>query len=279
MPTSRAASVDPQALPPGSSLYYALRFLPSEPRQALTAFHAFVHEVRAIPDQVSDPGVAAAKLAWWQSDLERAYEGQAQHPTLRMLAPYLRQQPIDARLLNAIVEGARIDGEAQRFFNFSNLRHFCEHAAGIPMEVACRLLGHQQESTLRYAHTLGQALQLTLLLRDTGLHASQGRLYLPVDELQRFEVRAQDVLQRQASPALTALLRFQGERAQHMLDEAIALLPQEDRRAQKPGLILARIARALLDEIAASDYQVLHQRISLTPLRKFWLAWRVQALG
>jgi phytoene synthase len=278
MSLPRAEPVENHA-PPGSSIYYALRFLPPELRQALHALHGLVQEVRAIPEQVSDPGVAAAKLDWWQTELARACAGQAQHPTLRLLAPQLHARQIDARLLTAIVEGARRDAEAQRFFNFASLRHYCEHAGGIPMEVAARLLGHRQEATLRYAHTLGQALQLTLLLRDTGRHAAQGRLYLPVDELQRFDVRAQDVLQRQSSPALTALLRFQGARAMQMLDEAQALLPDEDRRAQKPGLILARIARALLNEIADSNYPVLQQRISLTPLRKFWLAWRVQALG
>lgn len=279
MSQPRDAYIQDKAAAPGSSVYYALRFLPPERRQALTAFTAFQREVRGVIDQVSDPQVAAAKLAWWHAEVQRAFDGQAQHPTLRVLAPHLHARGIDARLLTAIVEGARIDAGQGRFFNFAGLRHHGEHACGIPMEVAARLLGHTQDATLRYAHTLGLALQLTGLIRDAGKHAAQGRIDLPVDELQRFGVKAQDVLQRHYSPQFSALMKFQCERALQTFDEALAQLPAADRRAQKPGLILARISRALLAEIARSDYQVLHQRIVLTPLRKFWLAWRTQAFG
>ncbi|MFT4192954.1 MAG: squalene/phytoene synthase family protein [Comamonas sp.] len=279
MSPPREASHLDKAAPPGSSIYYALRFLPAERRQALTAFAAFVREVRGMLETVSDAGVAQAKLAWWHADVERAASGQAQHPTLRVLSPHLHERQIDHRLLAAIVEGARIDAEQTRFFDFAGLRHYGEHAGGIPMEVAARLLGHGSDATLRYAHTLGLALALTELIRDTGGHAARGRLYLPIDELQRFDVRAQEVLQRQHSPRFEALMRFQCERALETFDQALAELPVADRRAQKPGLILARIARALLTEIADSGYPVLQQRIALTPLRKFWLAWRTQALG
>ncbi|MEY3146401.1 MAG: hypothetical protein RL342_2072, partial [Pseudomonadota bacterium] len=95
----------------------------------------------------------------------------------------------------------------------------------------------------------------------------------------QFEVKAQDILQRSYSPRFTALMQFQAQRAQQLYDEALALLPSTDRRAQKPGLMMASIYRALLGEIERDNFRVLHQRISLTPLRKFWLAWRVQALG
>ena len=123
------------------------------------------------------------------------------------------------------------------------------------------------------------ALQLAGIVRDVGAHAAQGRIYLPVNELQQFEVKAQDILNRSYSPGFGALMAFQCQRARQSLAEAVTLLPQADRRAQKPGLILARIAHTLLDEIERSDCQVLHQRIALTPLRKLWCAWRIQALG
>ncbi|KAF1019683.1 MAG: Phytoene synthase [Paracidovorax wautersii] len=279
MPPPRDEHIQDKAAPPGSSLYYALRFLPADQRHALTTFTAFVREVRGILENVTDAGVANTKLAWWRTEIQRAYDGQTQHPTLQALAPHLQAAAIDARLLLAIVEGTRIDAEQNRFFDYEGLRHYGEHASGIPAEVAARLLGHTHDDTLRAAHGLGLALTLTGVIRDAGRHAAQGRLYLPVDEMQRFGVKAQDVLQRRSSPEFQALMQFQAERALRTFDDAIALLPAADRRAQKPGLILARIARTLLAEIARSDYAVLEQRIALTPLRKFWLAWRTQALG
>jgi phytoene synthase len=120
---------------------------------------------------------------------------------------------------------------------------------------------------------------LTNILRDVGEDALRGRIYLPIDELKQFDVKAQDLMQRQYSERFTALMKFQAERAHRLYDEAFALLPEADKRAQKPGLMMASIYRTLLREIEADNFQVLHQRVSLTPLRKLWLAWKVQALG
>ena len=145
--------------------------------------------------------------------------------------------------------------------------------------MAARIFGQTQPQTTDYAHKLGQALQLTNIIRDVGEDALRGRIYLPVNELQQFDVKAHEILKRTYSDRFTALMRFQAQRAHALYDEALALLPDEDRRAQKPGLMMASIYRALLREIEGDKFQVLHQRIHLTPLRKMWLAWKVQALG
>jgi 15-cis-phytoene synthase len=129
-----------------------------------------------------------------------------------------------------------------------------------------------------YAHKLGLAMQLTNIIRDVGDDARRGRIYLPIDELKRFDVKAQEILQREApwgySERFTALMKFQAERAHRTYDEAIALLPPADRRTQRPGLAMAQIYRTLLREIETDDFRVLHQRIALTPLRKVWIAMR-----
>jgi len=151
--------------------------------------------------------------------------------------------------------------------------------AGIVGEVTARIFGQTDERTTQYAHTLGLAFQLTNIIRDVGEDAMMGRIYLPVSELQQFDVKAHEILKRTYSDRFTALMRFQAERAHRLYDEALALLPDADRRAQKPGLMMASIYRTLLREIERDNFQVLHQRIKLTPLRKFWLAWKVQALG
>jgi phytoene synthase len=112
-----------------------------------------------------------------------------------------------------------------------------------------------------------------------GDDARRGRVYLPVSELQKFDVKAHEVLNRGYSERFTALMKFQAERAHRLYDEALALLPEADRKAQKPGLMMANIYRTLLREIEAGGFQVLHQRISLTPVRKLWIAARTNWRG
>lgn len=271
--------VQQKAAASGSSFYYAFLFLPPERRAAITAFYAFCREVDDVVDEVSDPGVAATKLAWWQKEVQQSFAGQPSHPVMQALMPHTTPFGIASRHLMAVIEGCQMDLQQTRYLDYPGLQRYCHLVAGVVGEVAARIFGQTDEATTRYAHTLGLAFQLTNIIRDVGEDALRGRIYLPIDELQRFDVKAQELLQRQYSPRFTALLKFQSERAHALYDEAMDLLPSADRRSQKPGLMMASIYRTLLREIEASDFQVLHQRIALTPLRKLWLAWKMQALG
>ena len=278
-PISPQDYVQQKAAASGSSFYYAFLFLPPERRAAITAFYAFCREVDDVVDEVADPGVAATKLAWWQKEVQQAFAGKASHPALQALMPHTAHFGITAGHLLAVVEGCQMDLQQTRYLDWPGLQRYCHLVAGVVGEVSARIFGQTDEATTRYAHTLGLAFQMTNIVRDVGEDAMRGRIYLPIDELQRFEVKAQELLQRQYSDRFTALMKFQAERAHALYDEALALLPAVDRRSQKPGLMMASIYRTLLREIEASNFQVLHQRIGLTPLRKLWLAWKMQALG
>ena len=271
--------VQQKAAASGSSFYYAFLFLPAPRRAAITAFYAFCREVDDVVDETTDPGVAATKLAWWQTEVNRAFAGQPSHPVMRALMPLASDHQIEAHHLQSVIEGCQMDLAQTRYLDYPALQRYCHLVAGVVGEVAAHIFGQSQDQTTAYAHKLGQALQLTNILRDVGEDALRGRIYLPVNELQRFDVKAHEILKRTYSERFLALMRFQAERAHTLYDEALALLPAADRRAQKPGLMMASIYRALLREIERENFQVLHQRISLTPLRKFWLAWKVQALG
>jgi phytoene synthase len=271
--------VQQKAAASGSSFYYAFLFLPPERRAAITAFYAFCREVDDVVDEVADPGVAATKLAWWQKEVQQAFAGQATHPALQALMPHAARFGITAAQLLAVVEGCKMDLQQTRYLDWPGLQRYCHLVAGVVGEVSARIFGQSHDVTTAYAHKLGLAFQMTNIIRDVGEDAMRGRIYLPIDELQRFEVKAQELLQRQYSERFTALMKFQAERAHALYDEALALLPEGDRRSQKPGLMMASIYRTLLREIEASQFQVLHQRIGLTPLRKLWLAWKMQALG
>jgi phytoene synthase len=262
----------------GSSFYYAFRFLPPPRRAALTAFYAFCREVDDVADETSDPSVAAAKLQWWRQEVASAFDGRPSHPVTKALMPCTATFDIEAAHLQAVIDGCQIDLQQTRFLDFAGLQHYCHLVAGVVGEVAANIFGRTQAQTLQYAHRLGLAMQLTNIIRDVGDDARRGRIYLPLDELKRFDVKAHELLKRDApwgySERFDALMRFQAERAHALFDEARALLPAADRRAQRPGLMMAHIYRTLLREIETSKFQVLHQRIALTPLRKAWIAMR-----
>ena len=271
--------VQQKAAASGSSFYYAFLFLPPPRRAAITAFYAFCREVDDVVDEVSDADVAQAKLAWWHREVDQSYRSQPQHPVMQALMACAQEFGIEARHLHAIIEGCEMDLRQSRYLDYAGLQSYCHLVAGIVGEVSALIFGQTQAQTTQYAHTLGLAFQLTNIIRDVGEDALRGRIYLPINELQRFDVKAHEILQRVDSSRFQALMQFQCERALALYDEALVRLPQADRRAQKPGLMMASIYRTLLLEIRSSGFPVLRERVSLTPLRKFWLAWKVQALG
>ena len=275
--------VQDKAAKSGSSFYYAFLFLPPPRRAAITAFYAFCREVDDVVDEVSDPAVAAAKLAWWRQEVAAAYAGRPSHPVMQALMPLAADYGITAAHLQAVIEGCQTDLEQTRFLDFPGLQRYCHLVAGIVGEVAANIFGRTTETTVQYAHKLGLAMQLTNIIRDVGDDARRGRIYLPVNELQRFDVKSHELLKREApwgyGDRFTALMKFQADRAHACYDEALALLPEADRAAQKPGLMMANIYRTLLREIETQGFQVLHQRTSLTPLRKLWIATRTHLSG
>lgn len=263
----------------GSSFYYSFLFLPPERRRAITALYAFCREVDDVVDECSDPSVARIKLAWWRTQVDQLFAGHAEHPVMRALQPHVEPCGISRDRMQAVIDGMEMDLDQTRYLDWPGLRKYCWHAAGVVGELSAGVFGYVDPRTLEYAGKLGLAFQLTNIIRDVGDDARRGRIYLPVDELQRFDVKAAEILNGTYSERFTALMRFQTERARQLYSEAMASLPESDRRAQRPGLMMAAIYHALLDEIERDNWQVLHQRISLTPLRKLWLAWKTWVGG
>jgi len=268
--------VQQKAAQSGSSFYYAFQFLTPPRRLAITAFYAFCREVDDVVDEVSDPSVAQAKLAWWSQEVRGAFGGAPSHPALKALMPQAQQYNIRPEHLYAVIEGCQMDLAQSRYLDYATLARYCHLVAGVVGEVAASIFGITSPQTVVYAHRLGLAMQLTNIIRDVGDDARRGRIYLPIEDLQRFDVKAHELLKRQSpwgySDRFQALMRFQAQRAHEVFEEALALLPDADRRAQKPGLMMANIYRTLLREIEVDHFQVLHQRTSLTPLRKIWIA-------
>lgn len=263
----------------GSSFYYSFLFLPPQRRQAITALYAFCREVDDVVDENSDPQVARTALGWWRSEIGRMAQDQPNHPVTRALHPHVKTFALPIDQLLAIIDGMEMDLSQTRYLDFKALEHYCWHVASVVGLLSARIFGFTDECTLQYAEKLGLAFQLTNIIRDVGEDARRDRIYLPISELQQFEVPAAEVLNAKHSDRFERLMRFQADRAQRYYDEAFALLPAQDRRAQRAGLIMAAIYRAVLDEVERDGFRVLQHRISLTPLRKLWLAWKTWVRG
>jgi phytoene synthase len=258
----------------GSSFYYSFLFLPAERRRAITALYAFCREVDDVVDEGMDPHVAATKLAWWRNEVHNLFAGKPQHPVTRALEPFREKFGLSEARLNEIIDGMEMDLRQTRYLDWKGLETYCYRVASVVGLLAAGIFGYRDERTLEYASNLGIAFQLTNIIRDVGEDARMNRVYLPMEDLQRFGVPAADILQAKETPAFRSLMEFQAERARSFYDRAMSALPPQDRRAQRPGLIMAAIYRTLLEEMQREGFHVLHHRTSLTPLRKFWIAWK-----
>ncbi|MFA9440093.1 presqualene diphosphate synthase HpnD [Uliginosibacterium sp. sgz301328] len=263
----------------GSSFYYSFLFLPAERRRAIMALYAFCREVDDVVDETHDLQVAQSKLDWWRGETAAIYGGTPTHPVCLALAEVRRQFNIPLEQLLEIIDGMQMDLQQTRYLDFKNLQLYCYRVASVVGLLAAEIFGYKDRQTLKYAHDLGLAFQLTNIIRDVGEDARRGRIYLPIEDLQRFNVPAKDIIEARYSDNFRALMEFQIERAERYYDQAMAQLPAVDRKSQRPGLVMAAIYRTLLREIRADGSKVLTYRTALTPVRKLWIATRTGLAG
>jgi phytoene synthase len=258
----------------GSSFYYSFLFLPPERRRAITALYAFCREVDDVVDETADAQLAATKLAWWRVEVGNLIAQNPQHPVTKALSPHLKPFGITQEKLSDIIDGMEMDLTQTRYLDWPGLERYCYRVASVVGLLAAGIFGYRDARTLDYARELGLAFQLTNIIRDVGEDARKNRIYLPMADLKEFGVPAADILNSRETPEFRKLMAFEAARARGHYHKAMQSLPAADRKPQRPGLIMAAIYRALLEEIERDGFRVLTQRTSLTPLRKFWIAWK-----
>ncbi|MBE0510175.1 MAG: presqualene diphosphate synthase HpnD [Gammaproteobacteria bacterium] len=256
----------------GSSFYYSFFFLSPPRRRAITALYAFCREVDDVVDDCEDPQQAQQQLAEWREEIARLYRGEPQHPVGLALLPVIASFDLSQEHFLEIIDGMEMDLHHQGFANFAQLSLYCYRVASVVGLMSATIFGYQDRQTLKYAHDLGMAFQLTNILRDVGEDARRGRCYLPADEMARFGVTRAQLEQGQWHAGMRELFVLQAERAERYYQQAFERLPEVDRHAQLCGLLMVRIYHTVLVAIREADYPVLQRRISLSSGRKLGLA-------
>ena len=257
-----------------SSFYYSFMFLNKQKREAITALYAFCREVDDIVDEYTELKVAQVKLAWWKDEIKNLYLGKPIHPVSKALQPFVQLYNLSEANFIEIIDGMEMDLNFNRYQDFKQLQLYCYRVASVVGILSAQIFGFENRKTLKFAHDLGMAFQLTNIIRDVGEDARRNRIYIPLDDLEKFGVSEEDILRSRESVAVKNLLEFQIERAESYYDRALQQLPNEDKKSQRVGLMMAAIYRSLLREIKADGAEkVLNARTSLGQLRKFWLAF------
>ncbi|MRH77447.1 squalene synthase HpnD [Spiribacter sp. C176] len=263
-----------KAAPEGSSLHYALLFAPQDQRQGLAALAALRAEILEVPREVSDAGIGAVKLTWWQEELQRLAEGNPRHPVTQALAPSIDQHALPLDGLNELIEAARMDLEYGSYPTLRELTLYCHRAGGSIAELTWRMGGSTGTEAAAFAHDLSIGLELTRMLRHLRRDLIAGRCYIPADELSIRGVTTEQILSEPEAEVTQSVLAQQARRARQFLDSAITQLQPQERQPLRYGLILAVLYRELLLRIEQDGIPVLSRQHHLTPLRKLWMAWK-----
>ncbi len=260
----------------GSSFYYSFLSLKEQKRDAIIALYAYCRAVDDVVDASAEAHIKKAKLDWWREEVNNLFQNTPQHPITKALLPVIEHYDLAQEYFLEILDGMEMDITIQRYASFKDLTLYCYRVASVVGLLSVGIFGYTDKNTLKYAHNLGLAFQLTNILRDIHEDIQHDRVYIPQDELKRFNVDESALRNAEYSDGFYELMKFQVERANQYYQQAFDLLPETDRHTQRAGLIMAAIYRALLDKITQRNYQVLSERISLTPIRKLWIAWITQ---
>jgi len=259
----------------GSSFYYSFLFLDPQRRDAIMALYAFCREVDDIVDNDNDGNIAQAKLNWWKQEIENTFRNNPQHPVTRSLAKFIVHYQLEQQYFDLIIEGMSLDLTKKQYQTNDELDHYCFRAASAVGVLSAQIFGVTQANTLRYAEVLGLALQKTNILRDIKEDLDRGRIYIPTESLVKAGIQPDGLQQSIASDNYKRLILDQIEVIEPIYEQALSLLPDEDKKHQKAGLIMAAIYKKILKKIARNPKKAFEQRQTLAPLNKLWIAWRV----
>ena len=256
----------------GSSFALAFHILPTERRDAMTAFYAFCREVDDAVDKASDADSARRSLAAWKDRIPLIYEGRATDPVGRALAWSARRFGIRREHLELVLAGVEQDLGVRRYETFAELYEYCYRVASAVGLVCVTVLGETSPEVELYAEMTGIAVQLTNILRDVGEDAGQGRIYLPMEDLRAFGAGEDDLLNHRMTERIKKLLRFEAQRTWQFYNMSEAALPPQSRHRLFFAEALRETYLRLLERLCAEDFPVFSKRISVGKREKLAIA-------
>jgi len=258
----------------GSSFFYAFLFLPEDQRRAIMALYAFCREVDDIADEIKEQDVALPKLAFWREEVGLAFEGNPRHPVGRELNWARQHFSINEELLVEIIDGMLMDVMRKPILKQSDLSLYTYRVAGVVGLLSIEIFGYKNRKSRDFATSLGEALQLTNILRDVAEDIRIGRIYLPQEDRIRYRISDQAFKDGVVDDAMQQLLCEYADKAEAAYRQALSSLPDEDRESLRPSILMATIYYAYLKQLRAVNFDVWQQPVQILPLKKIWIAWR-----
>jgi len=262
----------------GSNFYYSFLFLPKAKREAMYTVYAFC---KAIDSAVDEPAAGTNpkdELTRWRNELDAVYSGAPTTPIMVSLAHHVKSMGIPKAYFEELIKGVEMDLFNNRYATFDELSLYCYRVASVVGLICLHIFGVTSARAQDYAVALGMAFQLTNILRDVGTDAEERRIYLPLDDLKKWNYAEKSMLNRSYSPEFRALMEYEASRAHHYYqraDAALKALSPAERRALTVAEIMRGIYSRILDQIERSNYQVFGSRISLTTTQRFIIALRI----
>jgi len=260
-----------------SNLALAFVLLPRHKRDAMSALYALCREVDDVADNENVPTEKRrAQLAEWRDDVKRACQNQSpQFLVNQELQPIIQKFSLNFELFDELIKGCEMDLARNRYENFEALEKYCYHVASVVGLLSIEIFGYKNPTCRDYAIHLGKALQLTNILRDVKTDAERGRIYLPLDELKKFHVGEDDILNFKYSEKFHALAASMAGRAKCFYELARKTLPGGDRKSMVAAELMGSVYWKLLQKLEREKFNIFGaQPIRVSKPQKLFLVFR-----
>lgn len=261
--------------PRGSSIYYSLLSLNEKQRFAVSVVRAFAKEVSEIILHCSDKYVAQNKFFWWRGEFQQLMSTTATHPITQALQIVIKEFNLPIELFQEFFEGVARDLAVDCYQDVDELIHYLHHTGGAIERIIAHILTYTDANTLGAVDNFGICIQMVGLLRNLRKTLFRHHSFIPLTDLKQSQLTISQLQQFAITKEVVSLLQMQADRAKHFYQIAIEQLPLADRYKQSSIIILAELSLKLLDQIISPDSNVLKEYISLTPLQKLFLSWKI----
>jgi len=256
----------------GKNFYDSFLVMPREKREAMCAIYAFMRRSDDIADDAPSPAAAMEALGKWRAEIEAAFSGKnSADPIFPALVDIVRRYHIPQRHFFELLDGSEMDQSVTRYATFADLYKYCYRVASCVGRVVLPIFGYEDAAALVPAEACGIAFQLTNILRDVKEDAQMGRIYLPLEDLKKFGVTEQDIMNSRATPQFSELMKFEATRAREFYVKAQPLLGLISADSRGTLAVMIGIYGGILKKIEEKSFAVFDGKIRLTTAEKLMI--------